>query len=205
MGVAGTYALMTFATGALLLLGWLYVNIDNPRCGAILKKSALLFLLPMLLWPGGLVLRLPLGVLIDGACEEGLKAFASTREQHPRDKFWLVALFGIWELAVDKPFWGLVLARSGDSWDRLAMVGIVSATALPVLMHTTTAAIYAFAFKDRIWVAFIASWIVHVTFNWSVDHFSPSVPLATVQTVALVIILAGILGQARQPATQTAE
>jgi len=205
MGVAGTYALMTFATGALLLLGWLYVNIDNPRCAAILKKSALLFLLPMLFWPGGLVLRLPLGVWIDGACEEGLKAFASTREQNPKNKFWLVALFGILELAVDKPFWGLVLAKSGESWDRLAMIGIVSATALPVLMHTTTAAIYAFAFKDRIWAAFIASWVVHVTFNWSVDHFSTSVPLVTVQTVTLVIILAGILGQARQPLAQMAE
>jgi hypothetical protein len=205
MGVAGTYALMTFATGALLLLGWLYVNIDNPRCAAILKKSALLFLLPMLFWPGGLVLRLPLGVWIDGACEEGLKAFASTREQNPKNKFWLVALFGIWELAVDKPFWGLVLAKSGESWDRLAMIGIVSATALPVLMHTTTAAIYAFAFKDRIWAAFIAGWVVHVTFNWSVDHFSTSVPLVTVQTVTLVIILAGILGQARQPLVQMAE
>jgi len=205
MGVAGTYALMTFATGALLLLGWLYVNIDNPRCAAILKKSALLFLLPMLFWPGGLVLRLPLGVWIDGACEEGLKAFASTREQNPKNKFWLVALFGILELAVDKPFWGFVLAKSGESWDRLAMIGIVSATALPVLMHTTTAAIYAFAFKDRIWAAFIASWVVHVTFNWSVDHFSTSVPLVTVQTVTLVIILAGILGQARQPLAQMAE
>ena len=196
---------MTFATGALLLLGWLYVNIDNPRCAAILKKSALLFLLPMLFWPGGLVLRLPLGVWIDGACEEGLKAFASTREQNPKNKFWLVALFGILELAVDKPFWGFVLAKSGESWDRLAMIGIVSATALPVLMHTTTAAIYAFAFKDRIWAAFIASWVVHVTFNWSVDHFSTSVPLVTVQTVTLVIILAGILGQARQPLAQMAE
>ena len=205
MGVAGTYALMTFTTGALLLLGWLYLNVDNPRSGAILKKSALLFILPMFFWPGSLVLRLPLGVWIDAACEEGLKAFASTREQNPKNKFWLVALFGIWELAFDKPFWGLVLARSGDSWDSLAMIGIVSATALPVLMHTTTAAIYAFAFKGRIWAAFIASWIVHVTFNWSVDHFSSSVPLITVQTVTLVIILAGILGQARQPLGQTAE
>jgi hypothetical protein len=204
MGVAGTYALMTFATGALLLLGWLYVNIDNPRHGAILKKSALLFLLPMLIWPGDFVLRLPLGVWIDSACEEGLKAFVSTREQNRKDKFWLVTLFGIWELAVDKPFWGLILAKSGESWDRLAMIGIVCATVLPVLMHTVTAAIYAFAFKDRLWGAFVASWMIHATFNWSIDHFGVSVPLVIAQTVTLTIILGGIMGRARQPVAQMA-
>jgi hypothetical protein len=196
---------MTFATGALLLFGWLYVNIGNPRCGAILKKSALLFLLPMLFWPGGLVLRLPLGIWIDAACEEGVKAFASTRERSPGGKFWLVTLFGIWELAVDKPFWGLILAKSGESWDRLAMIGIVCATVLPVLMHTVTAAIYAFAFKDRLWGAFVASWIIHATFNWSVDHFGVSIPLVITQTVTLTIILGGIMGRARQPTLQLAE
>jgi len=44
-------------------------------------------------------------MLVSIGGEEGLKAFASTREQNRQDKFWLVALFGVWELALDKPFW----------------------------------------------------------------------------------------------------
>jgi hypothetical protein len=63
VGTGGTYALVTFATGLLLLLAWLYANIDNPRCGAILKRSLLLFALPMLLWPGFLF-RFPLGMFV---------------------------------------------------------------------------------------------------------------------------------------------
>lgn len=196
MGVAGTYALMTFGAGVLLLLAWLYANLDNPRCGAILKKSLLLFVLPMVFWPGRLIMTLPLGLWLDAACEEGLKAFASTREQSRQNKFWLVTLFGIWELTFDKPFWGLLLAQSG-SWDRLSMLGLVCATALPVLMHAATAAIYAYSFERRPWAAFGASWVVHASFNWSVHHFGESAVLAMLQTVVLVIILAATIGQAR--------
>jgi hypothetical protein len=133
------------------------------------------------------------------ACEEGLKTFASTREQNREDKFWLVALFGIWELTIDKPFWGLVLAQSGESWDRLSMIGLVYATALPVLMHAVTAAIYAFTFQRRLWAAFIASWIVHAVFNESVDYFSSSsLGVAIAQTAILALMLTALVSSRRQ-------
>jgi hypothetical protein len=193
MAPAGTFAIVTFATGMLLLMAWLYATLDNPRSGAILKKSLLLFILPMLFWPGGLILRMPFGIGLAAACEEGLKAFASTREQNPKDKFWLVALFGIWELTLDKPVWGLVVTQSGGGLDRLSLIGLVYATALPVLMHTITAAIYAFTFERRLWAAFITSWVVHATFNETVVYFAPSADLVFVQTVILGTVLAAVV------------
>jgi hypothetical protein len=133
------------------------------------------------------------------AFEEGLKTFASTREQNRNDRFWLVSLFGIWELTLDKPFWGYFLAQPIANWGGLEVSGLVYATALPVLMHTVTAAIYAFLFERRIWAAFIASWLVHTSFNWAVAYFDVSATAAVVETVVLSIILIGILlGQSRR-------
>lgn len=203
VGPGATYALATFMTGVLLLLAWLYANIDNPRSGAILKKSLLLFALPILLWPGFLF-RFPLGMFVSIGCEEGLKAFASTREQNQRDKFWLVTLFGIWELALDKPLWGLVLAKSGESWDRLSLIGFVFATALPVLMHAVTAAFYAFALERRLWAACLIGWTIHAAFNETVDYFAPSPVVVVTQTAILIGLLAALFsGRLRTPAPGT--
>lgn len=149
MGPGGTYALVTFCSGLLLLAGWFYATADNPRAGEIFRKSVLLFGLPILFLPPGLF-QFPLGMWALVACEECLKALASTREESGRDKFWLVALFGIWELTVAKPFWGVILEQSGESWDRLALAGFLYATVLPVLMHSVTAAIYAFTFRGKL-------------------------------------------------------
>ena len=201
MSPGATYAAISFLVGVILLLGWLYATAYNPRSGAILKKSLLLFVLPIMFLPVGRLLW-PLGMWAVVAWEEGLKTFASTREQNRADRFWLVALFGIWELMLDKPFWGLVLARQNENWDRLQLIGLVYATALPVLMHTVTAAIYAFAFKKRLWPAFIAAWAVHWTFNEAVDFYDLSVSAAIFETVVLGLILAGIL-RAGQPLAET--
>jgi hypothetical protein len=197
MGTGGTFAIVTFTAGVLCLLGWLYATTDNPRSWAMLKKSLLLFALPIMFAPTKLF-QFPLGMWALVAFEEGLKAFASTREDNRDNKFWLVALFGIWELTVDKPFWGLVLAQSGESWDRLSLVGLAYATALPVLMHAVTAAIYAFAFERKIWAAFIASWMVHTAFNESVDYFGLSQLAAIIQTAILTIILASLFARRRK-------
>jgi len=197
MGPAGTFAAVTFAAGLICILGWFYATTDNPRSGAIFKKSLLIFVLPIFFAPTQLFLKLPLGLFIWAAAEEGLKVFASTREVRREDKFWLILLFGIWELTVSKPLWGVVIARSGETWDRLSMMGLIYATALPVLMHALTAAIYAFTFERRLWAAFIASWVVHATFNASVDYFSLSPTLAIVQTILLTIMLCAVLSRRR--------
>jgi len=197
MGPGATYALITFLVGVILLLVWLYATATNPRSGAIFRKSLLLFALPMMLFPGGWVL-LHLGMWASVACEEGLKAFAAMREEKRVDCFWLVALFGIWELTLDKPFWGLVLAQPIANWGRVEVMGLVYTTALPVLMHTVTASIYAFAFERRIWPAFIAAWFVHWTFNEAVTYFDLSVSAAVFETADLGFILIGVL-KAGQP------
>ena len=197
MGPGATYAVVTFTAGILCLLGWLYATTDNPRSWAILRKSPLLFVAPIMVAPAQLF-QFPFGMWALVAFEEGLKAFASTREPSHENKFWLVALFGIWELAIDKPFWGLVLAQSGETWDRLSLVGLAYATALPVLMHTVTAGIYAFTFERRLWAAFLASWMVHTSFNESVDYFGLSPVLAITQTAILALMLAALFGKRRQ-------
>ena len=195
MSPGATYALMSFLLGLLLVFGWLYATADNPRALAILKKSLLLFALPILFWPNPLF-RFPLGLWVALACEEGLKAFASTREENRRDKFWLVVLFGIWELALSKPLWGFAVGRDGGAWDRLSMIGFLYATALPVLMHAVTAAIYAFTFERRLWAAFLVSCFVHAVFN-AVATTSPVVVIA--ETLVLTALLAAIVWSDRPP------
>ncbi len=201
MNPGATYALATFLAGVLLLLGWLYVTAENPRSGVILRKSLVLLALPMIFTPGRWLLA-HVGMWAVVAFEEGIKAFASTREQNRADRFWLVSLFGIWELTLDKPFWGLVLSQPMANWDRVEIVGLVFATALPVLMHTVTAAIYAFALEKRIWAAFVAAWAVHWTFNEAVSYFELSVSAAIFEAAILGLVLVGIL-KAKAPTAET--
>jgi len=199
MSPGSTYAVVTFLIGILCLLGWLYTTADNPRSTAILKKSLWLIVVPMLLTPAPLF-TFPLGLWVLVAFEEGVKAFASTREREQRDKFWLVALFGVWELTLDKPFWGLVIAQSTESWDRASLFGLALATAIPVLMHTVTAAVYAFRFEGRLWAAFMTSWLIHTTYNESVDYFGVTLAAQLTQVVTLSILLSVLLPKRDAPA-----
>ena len=202
MGPGATYAIVTFVAGLLLLLGWLYATARNPRSGAMLGKSFLLFAVPIMFLPAHLF-QFPLGMWVLVACEEGLKAFGSTREQNRVDKFWFVCLFGIWELTVDKPFWGFAVAQSGESWDRFAIAGFAYATALPVLMHAVTAAIYAFTFERRLWAALLTSWVVHTAFNEAVDYFGVSPMAAIIETIVLGLILISIISREQRLARST--
>jgi hypothetical protein len=201
MSPGATYAAITFLAGILCLLGWLYATADNPRSTTLLKRSLWLIVLPMLLTPAPFF-TFPLGMWALVAFEEAVKSFASTREQEPRDKFWRVALFGVWELTIDKPFWGLVVAQSAQSWDRVSLTGLVIATTIPVLMHAVTAAIYAFWFDCRLWAAFCASWLVHTAYNESVDYFGISPTVQITQAVCLGLLLAALIPK-RQPAAIT--
>jgi hypothetical protein len=197
MGAGATFAIVAFGLGVLCLLGWLYATTENPRSWAMLKKSLLLFALPIMFAPAALF-QLSLGMWALIAFEEGLKSFASTREDDPTNKFWLVALFGIGELTLDKPLWGLVLTQSGETWDRLSLIGLAYSTALPALMHAVTAAIYAFTSRRWLWAAFTASWIIHAAFNGSVDYFGLSPLVALTQTAILTGILAALFAKRRR-------
>lgn len=197
MASGAAYAAITFIAGVLCLLGWLYATAANPRSLTIVKKSLWLIVLPMLLTPAPLFV-FPLGMWALVAFEEGVKAFASTRERKATDKFWLVSLFGIWELTLDKPFWGMVVAETAESWDHLSLFGLAVATTIPVLVHAVTAAIYAFRFESRLWAAFITSWVIHAAYNESVDYFGLSPAVVLTQVAILTILLAALV--AKRPA-----
>ncbi len=202
MGPGATYAAITSLAGVLMLLGWLYATVENPRSPVILGKSFLLFAVPIMLAPSELF-QFPLGMWALVACEEGLKILGATWERKRTDKFWLVALFGVWELTVDKPFLGLAIAQSGEKWDRFTIIGLVYVAVLPVLMHAVTAAIYAFTFERRIWAAFMVSWLVHTAFNVVVTYFYLSPLAVVVETVMLGAILIFIIQRApKAPATE---
>jgi hypothetical protein len=190
--------MLTLAAGLLLLAAWFYATRGNPRAPAMFKRSLLLFGLPLLLWPGPMLLRLPFGIWLASACEEGLKAFASTQEERSQDKFSFVVLFGIWELILDKPVRALLLPQGAQIWSSLPMAGLVYATALPVLMHALTAAIYASARRQRLWVAFVVSWILHSLFNEAGNYFVSSPPLVILESAMLGIFLAVLITHLRE-------
>ena len=54
MGPGATYAAITSLAGVLMLLGWLYATVENPRSPVILGKSFLLFAVPIMLAPSEL-------------------------------------------------------------------------------------------------------------------------------------------------------
>lgn len=204
MSPGATYALITFVAGVIALLGWLYANAANPQARNLLGKSVGIFAVPIVFMPGEWVL-LHVGMWAAVAIEEALKAVASRSEKSPTNRFWLVALFGIWELMLDKPWWGFRLADQVASWGRLEIIGLVIGTVLPVLVHTVTAAIYAFAFQGRLWAAFLTAWFVHLIFNATVAYFGPSGSAVMMEAVVLAGVLAGLLmKRTRQIANEAA-
>src|SRR4051794_35161492 len=112
MNTPQLYATVTCLTGVILLLGWLYVTTDNPRSIQLLLKSVWRFVLPGIVLafvPPSLV-QFPLALWVGTFIEESLKAVAVRGEPNRLDRFFLVSLFGIWELALSKPAWGLAHA-----------------------------------------------------------------------------------------------
>ena len=198
MSPAAAYALATFSLGVLLLLGWAYATLDNPRSGALFRTSLWLFALPILVAPISWM-QFPLSLWVLVAFEEGLKAFGAQREDRANDRFWLISLFGLWELTLDKPFYGWLMGDEIASWTRLQVSALLFATALPVLMHVVTAAIYAFRWQGRIWAAFLMCWAIHTAFNEAVTYFYPSVPATAVVTVLLLAILIAALPSSFRP------
>ena len=63
MGPGATYAVVRFLAGLITLLGWLYATADNPRSGAMLRKSFLLFVIPIVISPFPEFFKFPLGIL----------------------------------------------------------------------------------------------------------------------------------------------
>ncbi len=194
MNAPQLYALITCAAGLLLLLGWAYVTTDNPRSSRIFLKSVVLFVIPI-----GVVVALPerlfqspLSMWLVVLIEESLKATAASTEQRPTDRFLLVALFGIWELVWVKPLWGLGHFAVLEDWSNLQLAGLTAAGVVTVLMHGVTAEIYAFRFTRRLPLALLVSWILHTTFNESVDMLGVSLVASLVQLVLLILLFGAL-------------
>lgn len=194
MGAAYVYALVTFASGVILLLAWLYVTIDNPRSARLLLKSLGLFVLPgvvIVALPDRLF-QFPLSMWVLVLIEESLKAAAASTEQKPMDRFWLIALFGIWELMLAKPMWGIEQMDVLEGWTRLQLTGLTAAGMVTVLMHSVTAEIYAFRLGGRIAAALAVSWILHIAFNESIDLMGVSLLTSLLQLLPLLLLFVAL-------------
>lgn len=187
-----TFAILACLAGVLFFLIWLYVAAGTSRSTAMLKKSILLFVVPIAVLPGRWIIA-HLGLALWTACEESLKALASTLERRSMDRFLLVSLFGIWELTLVKPLWILTSPPIGLGDGLVDDIDRLFAISLPVLMHAVTASIYAFAFQRRIWCALLASWAIHMAFNGALTYFGLSIQLQVVETFLFSGTLAGIL------------
>jgi hypothetical protein len=194
MSAAQLYATVTFIAGVILLLGWLYVTTDNDRSSEILLKSVFLFVLPeavIIALPNDLF-RFPMSMWVVVLIEEALKATAAATERHRIDRFLLVALFGIWELMLAKPLWGVNHSAILEDWTNLQLAGLTAAGIVTVLMHSVTAEIYAFRFARRLPVALFICWIFHTAFNESVEFFGVSLIAALLRLVSLTIVFAAL-------------
>jgi hypothetical protein len=196
-------AVLAFAAGLMLLLLWAYLTTDNPRTNPILRKSTWLFVLPAAaIWalPNS-ISQFPLSMWVGVLLEECLKVYAARTEPHPRDRFALIALFGIWELMLAKSVNLVTGDRFPSEWGRAEVITLLIAAMVPVLMHVVTAAIYAFRFRGRLWAALVASWAVHTAFNEAADLLGISPLASAAKAIVLAIMLAAIWPWPPPPAT----
>ena len=194
MNAGQLLATVTCLTGIILLLGWLVPTTDNPQWSTMLLKSVLFFVLPVAVVVAvpDQVFRFPLSLWVVALIEECLKATAAATERSPLDRFFLVALFGIWELIWVKPLWALNHSALLADWSNLQLTGLIAAAVVTVLMHAVTAEIYAFRFQGRLWLALVVSWVLHVAFNESVDLFGVSLVASLLQLLLLFFLFVGL-------------
>ena len=168
--MTGVYwlAFAQFTLGGVSLLGWLYMTMNLPGATKLLLRSLWLIVVPMLafqLIPDrvGTILFLTSGAML---LEELVKLNAARREQRALMRFWLVTLFGIWELILSKPIMSLGDRHSMASLERADLLLIASVSLTPVIMHATTAAVYAFRQTNRPWLQLIVCWGIHTAYNF---------------------------------------
>lgn len=211
-------ALSLFVSGVVALLIWIALMLGNPRLGPILRKAVVFFLLPgavivvipivapqLLLWPlmrfgiWAIVGLLLLLVLV----EELLKLAASRSEARLHDKFAFAMLFGIAELMLSKPLTPLIAGELMGDWGRWGVAGLTLGALLALLMHSVTAAFYAFQFPRSPWLGLLTCFVLHAVYNFLVMAYL-SVTLVVVLAIILGFVLIGLL-QYRQSEQAPAE
>jgi hypothetical protein len=185
-------ATITFGAGVILLLGWLYLTTDNARSFRLLLKSILLFVLPgaaLAALPPKLF-QFPLGMWLAVLIEECMKAIAARTEKKHSDRFFLIALFGIWELMLVKPLVSFFEPWVVNGLSNFQIVGLMAGGLLAVLMHVVTAEIYAFRLPNRLVIAIALSWLLHTVFDESVDLLGVSMISFVLQLMPLLFLFA---------------
>jgi hypothetical protein len=135
--------------------------------------------------------------------EEALKATAAKTERGSHNRFWLISLFGIWELMLAKPLWGFRHAAVLDTFSAVGLAGLTAAGVLAVLMHCVTAEIYAFRFKQRIPVALGVCWLFHTAYDEAVGLLGVSLVSGLVLLLPLALIFVALWPKvAREPVQQ---
>jgi hypothetical protein len=122
--------------------------------------------------------------------EEFLKMSAARTEHRGFDKFALVMLFGIFELLLAKPVGPFFGGELLGEWSRWGLIGATVGGLLALLMHSVTAAIYAYQFPERPFVAMLTCFAVHAIYNLVVLISSANVWVAGVLAILLGTALA---------------
>lgn len=193
------YSTLMIIAGGVTLLIWAVLTKEHADWERILIVSVPIILLPIMLlfvsyqfvFHGSIILMLA-GPFI----EEAVKQWSSRREKSPRDGFYLVSLFGVWELVVVKPLlpyasnWQLPSATS-----QVMLLAVISI--IPLLMHTITALIYSFYLRKRPWIQYLIGCGIHVCFNESRTVFysrysSVSWFLACVELLSFLFIASAL-------------
>lgn len=203
MSSATLLAFALFASGLVSLLLWLALMLGNPRLAPILRKAVVFFLLP-----GALMVVIPIvaptlvfPLLVAGGAlgalalllllvlfEEFLKLSASRSEVRPYDKFAFAMLFGIAELMLSKPLSPLLLGEFMGEWSRWGLVGLVIGGILAMMMHSVTAALYAFKFAEQPWLGLLTCFALHAFYNFVVMVFF-GVTIVVVAAVIFAVFL----------------
>jgi hypothetical protein len=192
MSPAHLYSLITLAMGSILLMGWFYCTAANPRSRKLLLKSFGFFVVPIgvaLTVPDD-VLQFPLALWLVVLVEESLKATAAATESKSMNRFWLVSLFGIWELTLAKTMWGIEQVVTLSALTSAQAIGVALSGVITVLMHAVTAELYAFRFGGRLAAAFAATLVFHVGFNETVTFIGTSLGFTIGTGLLLVLPLA---------------
>lgn len=194
MDAAYVFPLSVFGAGLILLIGWLCLTFQNHRATILLVKSLAVFALPMIAFAflPPRALSFPFGRWLWILVEELLKAAAALTEERPTDRFFIVSLFGIWELMLSKPLWGLTHAGILSDWHGYELAGLTLAATVTVLMHCVTAEIYASPLGRRMPLAIAAGWVVHSLFNGSVEVLGVSLLASLLQFAALFLVFVAV-------------
>lgn len=167
------YISLMIVASVLAFAAWMVIFQDQRRL-QLLATSIWLFAFPILFfvldnYVLGLLAAVPYFFFI--VFEETLKIIASRIARNAREAFGLVLLFGLWEISITKTIGVLFQEQSfykflDSNYDEYSVVVFIS-----LLMHSTTAAIYALLRNNNWLIPFSLAFAMHLVFNFTRDFY----------------------------------